>query len=151
MVYWVGRGMSCGSVSRGLGGRLCACAVLQVVRRIGWCDGEDTLLQVAVWVWVYARLEEYLLPYGGLVWVQVGGGGDWWVCSGRGSWHPLVLVALEGLRVRVRVDRTPGADMVVALRVLGVKDFKYCAGGVVRWGWADVPGLAWVDRPGGAW
>ena len=88
-------------------------------------------------------MEEYLL-------VQVSGG-DWWVCSGRGSWHPLVLVALEGLRVRVRVDRTPGADVVVALRVLGVEDFKYCVGGVVRWGWADVPGLAWVDGPGGGW
>ena len=92
----------------GAGGRLCACAVLQIVRRFGWCDGEDTLLQVAVWVWVCARLEEYFLPYGGVVWIQVSGGGDWWVCSGRGSWHPLVLVALEGLRVRVRVDRTPG-------------------------------------------
>ena len=63
----------------------------------------------------------------------------------------MVLVALEGLRVRVRVDRVPGADVVVALRVLGVEDFKYCAGGVVRWGWADVPGLARVDEPGGGW
>ena len=53
--------------------------------------------------------------------------------------------------MRVRVDRTPGADVVVTLRVLGVEDFKYCAGGVVRWGWADVPGLAWVDGPGGGW
>ena len=69
---------------------------------------------------VCARLEEYLVPNGGLVWVQVSGGGDGWVCSGRGSWHPLVLVALEGLCVRVRIDRTPGADVVVALRVLGV-------------------------------
>ena len=100
---------------------------------------------------VRARLEEYLLPYGSLVWVQVSGGGYGWVCRGRGSWHPLVLVALEGLRVRVRVDRTPGVDVVVALRVLGVEDFKYCAGGVVRWGWADVPGLARVDEPGGGW
>ena len=63
----------------------------------------------------------------------------------------MVLVALEGLCVRVRVDRMPGADVVVALGVLGVKDFKYCAGGVVRWGWADVPDLAWVDGPGGGW
>ena len=96
-------------------------------------------------------MEEYLLPYGSLVWVQVSGGGYGWVCRGRGSWHPLVLVALEGLFVRVRVDRVPGADVVVALRVLGVEDFKYCAGGVVRWGWADVPGLARVDEPGGGW
>ena len=51
------------------------------------------------------------------------------MCSGRGSWYSLVLVALEGLCVRVRIDRTPGADVVVALRVLGVEDFKYCAGG----------------------
>ena len=43
--------------------------------------------------------------------------------------------------MRVRVDRVPGADVVVALRVLGV----------VCWGWADVPGLAWVDGPGGGW
>ena len=129
---------------------MCACAVLMVVGRVGWCDGEDALLQVAVWVWVCVRLEEYLLPVGGLVWVQVSGGGDGWVCRGRGSWHPLVLVSLEGLYVRVRVDRMPGAD-VVALRVLGVKDFKYCAGDVVRWGWADVPGLARVDGPGGGW
>ena len=63
----------------------------------------------------------------------------------------MVLVTLEGLCVRVRVDRMPGADVVVALRVLGVEDFKYCAGGVVRWGWADVPGLARVDGPGGGW
>ena len=94
--------------------------VLLVVGRVGWCDGEDALLQVAVWVRVCVLLEEYLLPFGGLVWVQVSGGGDGWVCSGRGSWHPMVLVALEGLCVRVRIDRTPGADVVVALRVLGV-------------------------------
>ena len=91
--------------------------MLLVGRRIGWCDGEDALLQVAVWVGVCARLEEYLVPYGGLVWVQVSCGGDGWVCSGRGT---LILVALEGLCVRVRIDRTPGADVVVALRVLGV-------------------------------
>ena len=42
-----------------------------------------------VWVGVCAQLEEYLVPYGGLVWVQVSGGGDGWVCRGRGSWHPL--------------------------------------------------------------
>ena len=96
-------------------------------------------------------MEEYLLPYGSLVWVQVSGGGDGWVCSGRRSWHPLVLVALEGLFVRVRVDRVPGADVMVALRVLGVEDFEECVGGVVRWGWADVPGLARVDEPGGGW
>ena len=47
----------------------------------------------------------------------------------------MVLVALEGLFVRVRVDRVPGADVVVALRVLCVEDFESCAGGVVRWGW----------------
>ena len=40
----------------------------------------------------------------------------------------MVLVALEGLFMRVRVDRVPGADVVVALRVLGVEDFKECAG-----------------------
>ena len=94
--------------------------MLQVVGRIGWRDGEETLLQVAVWVRVWGRLEEYLVPYGGLVWGQVSSGGDGWVCSAGRSWHPLVLVALEGLRVRLRVDRTPGADVVVALRVLGV-------------------------------
>ena len=52
-----------------LGGQLYAWAVVQVVRRIGWCDGEDALLQVALWVGVRARLEEYLLPYGSLLWV----------------------------------------------------------------------------------
>ena len=61
----------------------------------------------------------------------------------------MVLVALEGLFMRVRVDRVPGADVVVALRVLGVEDFKECAGGVGHWGWADVPCLARVDEPGG--
>ena len=88
--------------------------------RIGWCDGEDTLLQVAVWVWVCAWLEEYLLPYGGLVWVQVRSGGGWWLCGCRGGWRPLVLVALEWLRMRVWVDRTPWADAVISLGVLGV-------------------------------
>ena len=121
MVYWGGRGMSCGSVSRGLGGgcvHVLCCRLSGALA--GWRDGEDTLLQVAVWVRVWGRLEEYLVPYGGLVWVQVSSGGDGWVRSGRGSWHPLVLVTLEGLCVRVRIDRTPGADVVVALRVLGV-------------------------------
>ena len=56
-----------------------AWAMRRVVRRIGWCDGEDALLQVALWVGVRARLEKYLLPYGILVWVQVGSGGGWWV------------------------------------------------------------------------
>ena len=114
-------------------------------RRIGWCDGEDALLQMALWVGVRARLEKYSLPYGILVWVQVRSGGGWWVCGCRGRWCPLVLVALEWLRMRVRVDRTPWADVVVSLVVLGVKDFKNGAGGVVRWGWIYVPGLAWVD------
>ena len=100
---------------------------------------------------VCARVEEYLLLDGGLVWVQVSGGGDWWVCEGRGRWLPLVLVALEGLRVRVRVDRTPGADVVVSLRILGVEDFKDCAGGVVCWGGADVPSLAGMDGACGGW
>ena len=31
-------------------GQLYAWAVEQVVGRIGWCDGEDALLQVALWV-----------------------------------------------------------------------------------------------------
>ena len=59
-----------------------------------------------------------------MVWVQVSGGGYGWVCRGGGSWHPLVLVALVGLFMRVRVDWVPGADVVVALGVLGVEDFK---------------------------
>ena len=68
------------------------------------------------------------------------------MCGCRGRWRPLVLVALEWLRMRVRVDWTPWAGVVVSLVVLGVEDFKDCAGGVVRWGWIYVPGLAWVDR-----
>ena len=60
----------------------------------------------------------------------------------------MVLVALKWLRMRVWVDRAPWVDMVVSLRVLGVEDFKDGAGGVVRWSWTDMPGLAWVD---GAW
>ena len=62
----------------------------------------------------------------------------------------MVLVALEWLRMRMRVDRSPWADVVVSLGVLGVEDFKDGAGGVVRWGWANVPGSAWVDGAGGA-
>ena len=108
----------------GLRGRLCACAVLQVVRRIGWCDGEDALLQVALWVGVRSRLEKYLLPCGILVWVQVGSGGGWWVCGCWVGWCLLVLVALEWLRMQVWIDRTPCADVVVSLGVLGVEDFK---------------------------
>ena len=50
--------------------------------------------------------------------------------------------------MRVWVDRAPWADVVVALGVLGVEDFKDGAGGVCRWSWTDVPGLAGVD---GAW
>ena len=53
----------------GAWGRLCVCAVFLVVRCIGGCDGEDALLQVAVWVGVCVRLEEYLLPWDSLVWV----------------------------------------------------------------------------------
>ena len=96
-------------------------------------------------------MEKYLLPYGSLVWVQVSSGGGWWVCGCRGRWRPLVLVALEWLRMRVRVDRTPWADVVVSLGALGVEDFKDGAEGVVRWGWAYVPGLAWVDGACGGW
>ena len=40
----------------------------------------------------------------------------------------MVLVVLEWLRKRMRVDRTPGADVVVFLGVLGVEDFKDGAG-----------------------
>ena len=36
----------------------------------------------------------------------------------------------------------------MALGVLGVEDFKDGAGGVCRWSWTDMPGLAGVD---GAW
>ena len=104
----------------GLGGQLYAWAVERVVRRIGWCDGEDALLQVAVWVGVRARLEEYLLPCGSLVWVQISRDEGWWLCGCRGMWRPLVLVALEWLRMQMRVDRTPWADVVVSLGVLGV-------------------------------
>ena len=50
--------------------------------------------------------------------------------------------------MRVWVDRAPWADVVVALGVLGVEDFKDGAGGVCRWSWTDMPGLAGVD---GAW
>ena len=60
-------------------------------------------------------------------------------------------VALEWLRMRVRVDRTPCGDVVVSLVVLGVEDFKDGAGGIVRWGWTYVPGLVWVDGACGGW
>ena len=60
----------------------------------------------------------------------------------------MVLVALEWLHVRVWVDRAPWADMIVALGVLGVEEFKDGAGGVGQWSWIDMPGLAGVD---GAW
>ena len=60
----------------------------------------------------------------------------------------MVLIALEWLQMRVWVDRAPWADIVVALWVSGVEDFKDGARGVVRWSWTDMPGLAWVD---GAW
>ena len=63
----------------------------------------------------------------------------------------MVLVALEWLRMRVWVDRAPWANVVVALGVLGVEDFKDGAGGVVRWSWTDMPGLAWVDGACGVW
>ena len=63
----------------------------------------------------------------------------------------MVLVALEWLRVRMRIDWTPWADVVVSLGVLGVEDFEDGAGGVVWWGWAYVPGLAWVDGACGGW
>ena len=46
----------------------------------------------------------------------------------QGGWRPLVLVTLEWLRMRVWVDRTPWADVVVSLGVLGVEDFKDGAG-----------------------
>ena len=36
----------------------------------------------------------------------------------------MVLVVLEWLHMRVWVDRTPWADVVVSLGVLGVEDFK---------------------------
>ena len=49
------------------------------------------------------------------------------------------------------VDWAPWADVVVALGVLGVEDFKDGAGGVVRWRWTYVPGLAWVDGACGGW
>ena len=83
---------------------------------------------MAFWVGVCARLEEYLLPYGILVWVQVRSGGGWWVCGCRRRWRPLVLVALEWLRMRVWVDWAPWADVVVSLEVLGVEDFEDGAG-----------------------
>ena len=57
----------------------------------------------------------------------------------------MVLVALKWLHMRVWVDRAPWANVVVALGVLGVEDFKDGAGGVFRWSWTDVPGLAGVD------
>ena len=57
----------------------------------------------------------------------------------------MVLVALEWLRMRVQIDRTPWVDVVVSLGALGVEDFKDGEGGIVRWGWTYVPGLAWVD------
>ena len=63
----------------------------------------------------------------------------------------MVLVALEWLHMQVWVDRAPCADMVVSLGVLGVEDFKDGAGGVVRWSWTDVPGLAWVDGAYRGW
>ena len=66
-------------------------------------------------------------------------------------WCPLVLVALEWLRMRVWVDRAPWANVVVALGVLGVEDIKDGAGGVFRWSWTDVPGLAGVDGAWGGW
>ena len=37
------------------------------------------------------------------------------------------------------------------LGVLGVEYFKDGAGGVVRWGWTYVPGLAWVDGAYRGW
>ena len=73
------------------------------------------------------------------------------MCGCREGWRPLVLVALEWLHMRVWVDRAPWADMVVSLGVLGVEDFKDGAGGVVRWSWADVPGLVWVDGAYRGW
>ena len=132
-------------------GQLYTWAVKRVVRHIGWCDRKDALLQVALWVGVCARLEKHLLPYGSLVWVQVVCGRGWWMCGCGGRWRPLVLVALEWLRVRMQIDRTPWADVVVSLGVLEVKDFKDGAEGVVRWGWAYVTGLAWVDGAWGGW
>ena len=39
----------------GLGEQLYGWAVVRVVGRIGWCDGEDALLQMALWVGVCAR------------------------------------------------------------------------------------------------
>ena len=53
--------------------------------------------------------------------------------------------------MRVWVDRTPWADMVVSLGVLGVEDFKDGAGGIVRWSFFDVPGLVWVNGAYGGW
>ena len=41
--------------------------------------------------------------------------------------------------MRVWVDRAPWADMIVALGVLGVEDFKDGAGGVGQWSWIDMP------------
>ena len=76
---------------------------------------------------------------------------QWWglvVVRLQGRVASIGLVALEWLYMRVWVDRAPWADMVVVLGVLGVEDFKDGAGGVVRWSWTDMPGLAWVD---GAW
>ena len=63
----------------------------------------------------------------------------------------MVLVALEWLRMQVRVDRTPWADVVVSLGALAVEDFKDGVGVVVRWGGSYVPGLAWVDGACGGW
>ena len=54
------------------------------------------------------------------MWVQVSGGKGWWLCGYRGMWRSLVLVALEWLCMRVWVDWTPWAEMMVSLGVLGV-------------------------------
>ena len=51
------------------------------------------------------------------------------MCGCWVRWCLLVLVALEWLRMRMQVDWAPWADVVVALGVLGVEDFKDDAGG----------------------
>ena len=53
--------------------------------------------------------------------------------------------------MRVWVDRAPWADMIVALGVLAVEDFKDGAGGVGQWSWIDMPGLAWWVGAGRGW
>ena len=102
--------MSCGSVSRGLGGgcvHVLCCrlsgASAGVMERIRCCRWPFGCGSVPGWKSIFCHMA---------VWC-----GSRSAVVGAGGWRLLVLVALEWLHMRVWVDRAPWAGMVMSLGV----------------------------------